>query len=325
MKRYEGAHPNNTMPRGGARALVAFAAATILLWAGPGRSQERRVAIVYTNSLNGNLDYCQCKNDPRGGLVKRATEIKRIRDRYRNVVLFETGDFFTYEPDPLLNRYVIRAYALIGYSAVLFGDQELAGGVEGFLPFKDSLPFLCNNILLNTDRGWKNPFRRSLVIDAAGLKIGVTGSVSGTAFSYYPERITKNIRLLDQADETRKEVASLSRGGAELIVLLSHSGYDEDLELAKKLDGVDVIVGGHSQTLLKDPVKKGDTLIVQAGANGAHIGILELSVSGGKIISFTNSFRLPDEFQPEDNPAIRRLIDEYRREVEKTFNKVHFK
>ena len=95
-------------------------------------------------------------------------------------------------------------------------------------------------------------------------------------------------------------------------MLLSHSGYDEDRELAKSLRGVHVIIGGHSQTLVKNPVLENGRVIVQAGPDGARIGVLQIRVSGGRIQSVKNGFRHPTEHSPEDDRFIRRLISEYR-------------
>jgi 5'-nucleotidase len=91
------------------------------------------------------------------------------------------------------------------------------------------------------------------------------------------------------------------------------------------LPDLDIIVGGHSQTLLKKPRMQGGTVIVQAGANGAHIGILELSVDKGRVSVVSNSFLRPDDRHPEDDPVIRKLITEYETEVHKKYRKLRLK
>ena len=88
--------------------LLIFLSSVLLFPADLKGSDERRLTIVYTNSLNGYIDFCHCKGDPKGGLVKRATEISKIRKQFKNVFLFETGDCFTYDPDPLLSEYLIK-------------------------------------------------------------------------------------------------------------------------------------------------------------------------------------------------------------------------
>lgn len=279
-------------------------------------SDERRLTIVYTNSLNGYIDFCHCKENPRGGLVKRATEIGKIRKQYKNVFLFETGDFFTYDPDPLLSAYLIKGYRYIGYDAILFGDQEFSIGVEGFLKYRGELPFICNNLLLKKNT-WQRFFKRYMIIQRGSIKIGVIGTIATHAFKYYPKKLLSRIKILDQITEIRRDIKALRREGIDIIVLLSHSGYESDIKLQKHFEDIGIIVGGHSQTLIKKPRRRKNSIIIQAGADGAHIGILELAIEKGRITFFRNSFRLPDEFHPADDRYIRKLIDNYKGEAKK--------
>ncbi len=189
-----------------------------------GRGKGRTVIIVYTNSLNGNIDACKCKEEPNGGLVKRAAVIKSLRKQYGDIFLFETGDFFSYDPDPLLARYIVKAYKYISYDAVSFGDQEFTIGAGMFLKFRNDLPFLCNNISIKTG-AWGKPFKRYRIIRKKGIKAGVIGTISKSSFRYYSRDITAEIKISDQIREIKKDVALLKRKGVDLIILLSHSGY----------------------------------------------------------------------------------------------------
>ncbi len=283
------------------------------------------ITLVYTNSLNGNLDYCKCRANPRGGLVKRATAIRTIRKNYPNVVLVETGDFFTYDPDPLSTKYISEAMRSIAYDAVAAGDQEFTIGTGKFLEYASKLPYTSNNLLIKTGGKFREWAPRIRIVERGGVKIGIIGSISGGAFQYYPSKITRDIKVADQYSEIRKDVKSLKSRGAGLVVLLSHSGYDEDLLLQKKIAGIDLIVGGHTQSLIDKPVMSNGSIIVQAGTNGARIGILQVKYENGRIVSYKNSFELPDEFQPEDDAYIRRLINDYKNEVSEIAGKVRFK
>ncbi len=305
-----------------------MAAVLVLLFcivAGEAYSAPLDITLVYTNSLNGNLDYCKCRANPRGGLVKRATAIRSIRKNYPNVVLVETGDFFTYDPDPLSAKYISEAMRSISYDAVAPGDQEFTIGAAKFLDYAPRLPYVSNNLLIKAGGNFKEWAPRSRLIERGGVKIGIIGSISGGAFQYYPPRITRDIRIADQYSEIRKDIKSLKSRGAGLVVLLSHSGYDDDLLLQKKIAGIHLIIGGHSQSLIDKPAMSNGSIIVQAGTNGSRIGILQLKYENGRIISFKNSFEMPDEYQPEDDAYIRRLINDYKKEVSENAGKVRFK
>ena len=234
------------------RSLAIFSLSVVILCAPLAHAAEKKLTIVYTNSLNGYFDYCHCKNDPRGGLVKRATEIKKIQKQYENIILFETGDFFTYDPDHLLAKYLIRGYRHIGYDAVLFGDQEFSIGIEKFLEHRTDLPFVCNNLLIR--RGsWRRFFKRYRILERGSLRIGVIGTIAADVFRYYPRTLTKRLKILDQVREIKRDIGTLRKRGVDIIILLSHSGYERDISLQGQIPGIDIIIGGHSQTLVKRP------------------------------------------------------------------------
>lgn len=297
---------------------------TVLLLASEAFSSEQ-LTIVYTNSLNGYLDYCHCASDPKGGLVKRATEFRSIKSQYRNGLYLDTGDTLTYDPDPIGAAYLMRAMKYLGYDAMAPGDQEFSLGAESFMAMVKEMPFLCSNLQLNLKGNWSAPLPDYRIVERGAIKTALIATIHKDSFRYYPAGVTSKVKVLDQARELKKVISEIKRHGADFVILLSHSGYERDVEIAGEFSEIDVIVGGHSQTLLKEPVKKGGAVIVQAGSNGAHIGILELAVDRGKVVSFKNSFRRPDEFQPADDPHVRGLINEYKNRLKKETGSLRFK
>ena len=291
---------------------------------GSGLQAADRITIVYTNSLNGYFDDCGCHDNPKGGLVARGTELAKIRKDFANVFVFETGDFFSVDHDPILEKYLIRAYKYLNYDALAFGDQEISAGVNEFLKFSNELPFVNDNIRLKTDGKWIQKFERFRIIEKYGIRAGVIGTMSADAFKYYPKTVTDDVVVWDQIAETAKDVQALKEKKVNIIILLSHSGYDQDKIIAQSVKGIDVIVGGHSQTFMKSPEKAGDTIIVQAGTNGANIGILELSL-GAKISIIKNTFRLPHLKITAEDKEIRKMINQYRDEAKEGSKNLKFK
>ncbi len=303
------------------RIFVGLLFVQLIVLPGSGDENSRELTVCYTNSLNGYLDYCKCKDEPKGGLVKRSTVIKKLRKTFGSILLFETGDFFHFENDKLLARYIIEAYRHIGYDGILFGDQEFGIGVDAFLAMKHKLPFLCNNL---TVKGKKPPWPRYRIITRKGIRIGVIGTISKDAFRYYSRTIVSRLVVSNQAWEIKNDIARLKAKGIEYIILLSHSGYETDRKLAAGIPGIDLIIGGHSQTLLKKPVRVGETVIVQAGSNGARIGILRAVFNKGRIVSYRNSFQRPDEWHPADDQVIRKLINNYSIDLKKKYKGLRF-
>jgi 5'-nucleotidase len=157
-----------------------------------------------------------------------------------------------------------------------------------------------------------------------GIRVGVIGTIAPGAFDFYDAAIRSGVRVSDQEMEIRADLASLREKHPDIIVLLSHSGFDRDRELADRFPGVDVIIGGHSQHLIDTPCVRGKTIIVQAGMNGAHIGILELTREAGRTVKCSNSFLQPDDKTPGDDRGIRALITRYQQETRRKYKNVRF-
>ncbi|MCX8125349.1 MAG: hypothetical protein N3F66_14470 [Spirochaetes bacterium] len=279
------------------------------------QSTKKEITILYTNSLNGILEACQCSADPKGGLVKRGYAIGQLRKKYKNTVLFETGDFCSYYPDTLLTKYLIKGYAHIGYNAIGIGDQELAAGVDTFHKYSTALPFVCANLQYFAAGSWHTPTQH-LIVTIGTTTLGITAVIDADAFNYYPTEITSKIKITDYKVALKRELQQLQK--TDCIVVLSHLGFEKDKELAVLFPGIALIVGGHSQTLVKTPVKVGNTLIVQAGTNGSRIGVLRATVTDKFITGYEHSFVLP-KWQDPDDPALVKLVEEYNEENAKRF------
>ncbi|HOJ29920.1 MAG TPA: hypothetical protein PL059_12685 [Spirochaetota bacterium] len=275
---------------------------------------KQEIVFLYTNSLNGILDACQCAADPKGGLVKRGYAITQLKKKYPNALLLESGDFCSYYPDTLLTKYIIKGYKHIGYTAVGIGDQEFAAGVETFYQYRNELPFVCANLQYFAGGRWQAT-KKHITVTIGNKTIGITALIDTDAFKYYPDEIVSKIKISEPKEALQKEIKNLA---GNFIVVISHLGYEKDKELAVQFPQIGLIVGGHSQTLVKKPVKVGSTLIVQAGPNGSRIGVLRAIVTDTKITGYEHSFVLP-KWEDPDDPIIEKMIAEYNEENAKRF------
>ena len=122
-------------------------------------------------------------------------------------------------------------------------------------------------------------------------KGGVAVAVIGQAFPYTP---IANPRWMIPAwsfgireAEVRRAVAAARRQGAEVVVVLSHNGFDVDRKLASRIEGIDVILTAHTHDAMPHPVRVGDTLLVASGSHGKFLSRLDLEVSNGRISDFS--------------------------------------
>lgn len=261
--------------------------------------------ILHTNNTNGALENCYCPDHPLGSIEKRSLYIQDFINSNPRTIVLDAGDFFTMSKKLLKDSLVCEAYATIPYDGILLGDQELTRDVK-FL--NTVLPKLESSIILSNLEAPSLSFvRKYKVIKRGGLSIGVIGILGGNAMKYYPKDIRDSIVLTDPAS-TVNEIVKRIRPRTDVIILLSHQGFDQDQVLAKSLKGVNVILGAHSQTVPKEPVIINDILISQAGREGYYVGLIELKLNKYKKIEEHIMSTISMTQDMPDHPRIMELI-----------------
>jgi len=236
--------------------------------------------------------------------------IDGIRRLNENVLLLDSGDILDIVDNALLHEYVMRAYRLMRYDAWVPGDQDFVEGENFFINhmIHDMGTLLNSNILYNDT--WIG--QRYLIKNFGGVKIGITGTFNSEFHKYLQKESQAKFKIEPQEARLR-EILKEIEGKYDYLILLSHSGMEQDKYLARKFPQIDLIVGGHSQTLTEEPEVVNGTYIVQAGESGYRLGILKLSFIDKKIGSFRNSYILLDE-KVIDHPEVVELIRAYHKE-----------
>ena len=248
------------------RATTTLAAFAVLwLWLGAsahgGVASDPQVWIAFTNSTNGRLRSCHCPNNPFGGLDRRAWALRQIRERIApaKLLLLDAGDLFPAQDEPELWPPLLQAYHQLDYDAVCIGDQELSVGIANWLAVVGAhpewgIPWLAAGYVPKTVRAQGlAAFPAARVFELNGHKIGV---VSVTCPGIYRFTAADNSPLTDvdiqPAAQAIADFRALHRD-LDVLIVLSHQGLDTDVELAKNQPGIDVISGGHSQSLVTAP------------------------------------------------------------------------
>jgi 5'-nucleotidase/UDP-sugar diphosphatase len=268
-----------------------------------GEAQELYFSILHTNDIHSELiphsptvDYSPEKeNSTVGGLARLATAVNEIRENKTRegepVLLFDAGDFLGGAPFAwlALSGYAAELTIMqkMGYDAVAIGNHEYDYGPDVLAQYllKAGYPEAHQKTLVlasNTEAPPGDPlaaqglYRKTGMFELEnGLKVGVFSIIGEDAVQLIGD--AGDVQFLDQCETARQMVNELKEQGANVIVDISHSGVDEDREMAREVPGIDVIVGGHSHTALYKPVLEGDTIIVQAGCWGEYLGQLELA------------------------------------------------
>jgi len=282
--------------------LLVVAPAVGCAGAGEGAAPVRgsgpwNLTIFHTNDAHGAFlpQPAHWRDDraPVGGVVAIAANLARERRTAPASVLLDAGDFMTGNPicdiavDGVRGGGWVDLLGMLGYDAGVIGNHEFDLGRENAakLAARARHPLLAADIL--DERG--EPLFRAdpVVLERGGLRIGVIGVSCADLFGVTSPARTGGLSLRDQERVVREQLPALV-ATTDLQVLISHSGADDDRRLAARLSGsgLDVIVGGHSHTRLKEPALAGDILVVQAGSHLRYLGRLDLRVEKGRVTGY---------------------------------------
>jgi len=261
------------------------------------RPDTDTILILHTNDMHSHF---VPGDDDVGGMARIAGYVDRERSRRPDVLYLDAGDGVAGTPvsSRFEGRPVFTVMNTMGVDAFAVGNHEFDHGWARIEEYRRlaAFPLLSANVTgpdgrLIGDLAWK-------LFDVDGVRVGVIGVTTPNTPEITAGGMTAGCAFRPAA-EAVAELLPEVEGRSDLVVVLSHLGYEGDVALAKAVHGIDVIVGGHSHTELPEPVLVGRTLIVQAGYYGKYVGRLELTVDletgsvttyDGQLITVTADF-----------------------------------
>jgi len=288
---------------------------------------EKTLTIVHSNDLHShflgaspNIAYTPFiigDDETIGGLARIATVIKTVKQNRKNPVLvLDAGDFIMGSLFHMLSRehsFELRLLSMMGYDALTLGNHEFdlkPNGLAQILTTAHRLrqipPLVLSNAVFSQEsskddslekiftRGIVKPY---LILEKAGHRIGIFGLMGKNAAEVAPfaspvtfdNPITVAQRMVKVLRETEK---------ADMVICLSHSGLSENKKrsedeiLAREVNGLDVIISGHTHTKIKEALLVNDTIIVQAWAYGKQLGVIDIAYNDGRV--FLKNYKLVD-------------------------------
>ena len=250
-----------------------------------------------------------------GGMDRVATVVNAIRAERPDALLLDGGDTWhgSYTCYHTQGQDVVNVMNALKPDAMTF-HWEFTLGTERVRELVEGLPFaaLGANIF---DAEWDEPsedFKPYEMFERGGVKIAVIGQAfpympianPGWMFPEYSFGI-RDQRMQEVVDEVRA-------AGAELVVCLSHNGFDVDKQMASRVTGIDVILTGHTHDALPEPVLVGETILIASGSNGKFVSRVDLDVRDGRMMGFRHKL-IPifsDVITPDAEVAA--VIDEQR-------------
>ncbi len=260
-----------------------------LLFIGLMVNAQKKIVILGTNDTHSRIEPIP-ENDKSyggmGGVVAREAFIEGVRNQNKNVLLFDAGDFV--QGTPYFNlfhgRVEAQAMNLMKYDAGTLGNHEFDYGLDTLkmIVKKLNFPILnCNYDFSNTVL--KDDIKPYVILKRFGLKIGVLG------VGVDPEGLVQKNKY--EGMEFKPAISSVNfyakilkdSKKCDLVVCLSHLGYNDDIKLAEQSKNVDIIIGGHSHTYMEKPDMRTnldgkEVLIFQTGKSGAYVNKIEVEL-----------------------------------------------
>ena len=265
-----------------------------------------------------------------GGLDRTATLVKAIRAERGDdkVLLLDGGDTWqgSYSSLKTNGQDMVDAMAMLKPDAMV-GHWEFTFGVDRVTEIIETMdyPFLGGNVF---DTEWDEPvFESTAVFEKGGVKVAVIGQHFPYTPIANPRYMVPEWSFGIRPDVIQKNVDAARADGAEVVVLLSHNGFDVDQKLATVVSGIDVILTGHTHDAVPEAIKINNTLLLSSGSHGKYLGRVDLEVRGGKVVDY-NSSLIPvfsDVITPDAEMAahINRLRAPFEAECNRVIGKTN--
>ncbi len=275
----------------------------------PGRNGK--LTLLQINDSHGYLDlHLEWFAGPHGavyrnagGYARMATLARQIREETKGQVLFlDNGDTFhgTYPVVQNRGESLVPIMNELGLGAMTV-HWDFAYGPQHLLKLRQSLkyPMLAINIYdKRTGKAFLPPYSLHQV---GALTVAVIGIASNIIDKTRPPNFSEGLRFTDGREELPGLIQRVrSREKADLVVVLSHLGFPQDMKLLAEVPDVDVLLSGHTHHRLFEPVRLGKTLVIQSGCHGSFLGRLDLEVRDGRIVEHRHELiEVREEIPPD--------------------------
>jgi S-sulfosulfanyl-L-cysteine sulfohydrolase len=292
-------------------------------------SGAKKLTIVQMNDSHAYMDLHQemfwqggqAVYRPAGGYARIATLVKQIRAESQGRLLFcDCGDTLhgTYPAQKTQGRVLIPILNSLGLDAMT-AHWEFAYGPKVFLERTAELSYPMLAINVHDKETGKPSYAPYSVKEIGGLRIGLVGIASNIVDKTMPPSYSEGLRFSRGREELPPIVDVLhTQEQVDLVVLISHLGFPQDMQLLSEVQGIDVCLSGHTHNRLHKPALQGRTLVIQSGCHGSFLGRLDLEIDGGRVVDHRHQLIeveaniYPD---PEVDDLVRQALAPYQEEL----------
>lgn len=308
--------------------------------------------ILFTHDLHSHLLPAEDESgNSYGGYARLKTAIDQQKAAHPDAILVDGGDFSMgslFQTSYAHTAAELRVMGVLGYDVTTLGNHEydygaaaLASMLNAAAASGDRLPAIVEGNYLPPREGQEgydadaqavwDAFERCgvddyVLLERSGVWYAILGIMGVDSDQCAPlsgmilhDRFEAAQRMVDEATAYCQE----NFGAEPIVICLSHSGTEngkgEDYELAKKVKGIDLIVSGHSHTILTEPLRVGDTWIVSCGEYSKYLGAVTLARTAAGDVLLTDYRLIPIDDSLAEDPAVGALVEGYQEEVEETY------
>ena len=289
----------------------------------------QHLTVVQLNDSHGYLEQHQelfwsasgAVYRPAGGMARIATLLRELRAAHAGQVLFcDGGDTFhgTYPLVASQGQAILPVMQALAPAATT-AHWEFAYGPRRLQALAATLPYPVLACNVYEQATGERPFPGCHVVEVAGLRLGIIGIASNIVDKTMPPSFSTGLRFTLGKDELPELIASLrNEERVDLVVLLSHLGFPQDMRLLSEVAGIDLCLSAHTHNRLVAPVRQGATIVIQSGCHGSFLGILDLEVDGHRIVDCRHALREVDAGitpDPEMTALVRAALAPYQEEL----------
>lgn len=304
---------------------------------------EDTITILFTHDLHSHFLPINTKNGESGGYARLYTLLQNERNAAKGAtVTLDAGDFAMgsfFQTIYATDAAELRILSDLGYDATTLGNHEFDFRQSGLVNMLNNavtkggnkrVPIVLGNYYPPTEAtevwdAYNNyGIKDYTVIEKEGVRFAVFGLIGADAHSNAPMSGMVFEDPIERAKEIIEEIKA--KEDYDYIICLSHSGTSqnedesEDHALAKAVDGIDVIVSGHTHSTISEPIHVNNTWIVSAGSYAENLGVIKLNGSHGATELFSYELKPVDESVASD-PAISQIVENYKATVSESYLK----
>lgn len=314
--------------------------------------QQGNVTILFTHDLHSHLlPSNESDGGQYGGYARLMTAINQQKEQYPNAILVDGGDFSMgslFQTAFATSAIELRMMGAMGYDATTFGNHEydylpegLASMLNAAVNSGEPLPAILEGNYLPPKEGQEDynadvaamweafenyGVKDYIILERGGIYYVIFGIMGYNADACAPN---SGSVLLDPVETAQRIVDDataecVEKYGVEpMVVCLSHSGTaggkGEDYELAQKVDGIHVIVSGHTHTTLHEAIRVGDTYIVSAGEYGKYLGVVHMDYTTDGNAELVSYELIAIDEQVEEDARIAQMVEAYKQTVNEEY------